>query len=63
MLVVTRRLGECIHIGQDIRVMVVRIDGGQVRIGIEAPDDVQVLREELLPPRGEKEEGDDAVQQ
>lgn len=47
MLVLTRRPGESIVIGNDIVVTVVEIKGGQVRIGINAPRDVQVHREEI----------------
>jgi len=48
MLVLTRSLDESILIGDDITVTVVRIDGSSVRIGIEAPLDVVVLRAELV---------------
>ena len=44
MLVVSRKVGEAIIIGQDIRVTVVEIRGKQVRLGIEAPADLLVLR-------------------
>jgi carbon storage regulator len=47
MLVLTRRLGESINIGDDIVVTVVSVSGGQVRIGITAPRHVQVLRGEI----------------
>lgn len=48
MLVLTRRAGQRIRIGEDVTVVVVGIDGaGQVRLGIEAPRSTQVLREEL----------------
>jgi carbon storage regulator CsrA len=47
MLVLTRKLGEAIYIDNDIKVTLVRIDQGQVRIGIQAPRDVIVMREEL----------------
>jgi carbon storage regulator len=49
MLVLSRTLGESIVIGEDIRVTVVEIDRGKVRIGIEAPREVPIYREELLP--------------
>lgn len=49
MLVVTRRLGESITIGDNIKVTVLMIKGKQVRIGVEAPKDLQVDREE--PPK------------
>lgn len=48
MLVLSRKLNETIVIGGDIRIKVVGINGGQVRLGIEAPGDVRVMREELL---------------
>ena len=49
MLVLSRRLGEKIKIGPDVWVTVVDIDRGKVRLGIEAPKDVSVMRQELLP--------------
>ena len=47
MLVLSRKVGEKILIGDSISVTVVRISGGGVRIGIEAPADLPVVREEL----------------
>jgi len=47
MLILTRKVGESIKIGNDIKVMVVNIEGGQVRIGIDAPRNVIVHREEI----------------
>lgn len=47
MLVLSRKVGERIWIGEDISVTVVRITGGGVRIGIEAPAEMPVVREEL----------------
>jgi carbon storage regulator len=47
MLVLTRKLGEGITIGNNVRVVVLEIKGGQVRIGIEAPQSVQVHRDEI----------------
>ncbi|XOU94071.1 MAG: carbon storage regulator CsrA [Candidatus Kerfeldbacteria bacterium] len=47
MLILTRRLGESITIGDDIKVSVLGIHGRQVRIGIQAPEDVVVHREEI----------------
>ncbi len=57
MLVLTRKLMEKLYIGDDICVTVVRLEGGQVRLGIEAPREVAVVRAELVPGRhlpGEK---------
>jgi len=48
MLVLSRKVGERIHIGNDIIVTVLSVRGGRVRVGIEAPDGVQIKREELL---------------
>lgn len=48
MLVLTRRLEETIKIGADITVTILGIKGSQIRIGIEAPKDVQVHREEVF---------------
>jgi carbon storage regulator len=47
MLVLTRKLGESIHIGNDIRVTVLSVHGHQVRLGFSAPDEVRIVREEL----------------
>ena len=47
MLILTRKLGESIAIGDDIKVSVLGIHGRQVRIGIDAPSDVIVHREEI----------------
>ncbi|MBI3618712.1 carbon storage regulator [Candidatus Peregrinibacteria bacterium] len=55
MLVLTRKRGEKIRIGEDIILTVVEIDRGKIRLGIEAPRKVLVLRQELLPPQGGKE--------
>jgi len=47
MLILTRRPGETVRIGDDIEVTVVAVNGSQVRIGINAPRDVAVDREEI----------------
>lgn len=47
MLILTRREGETLLIGDNIEVTVLAVSGSQVRIGIEAPRDVTVLREEV----------------
>lgn len=47
MLVLTRRLGESITIGDDIVVTVLEVSGNQVRLGITAPRSVRILREEI----------------
>jgi len=48
MLILSRRAGEAIRIGGGIRLVVIKTDHGGVRIGIEAPADVSILREELV---------------
>lgn len=48
MLVLTRKVGEKICIGDDITITVVEIDRGKVRLGFEAPREVQIMRSELL---------------
>lgn len=49
MLVLSRKMSETIKIGDDIELMILRIDRERVRIGIEAPRDVVVVRGELQP--------------
>ncbi len=47
MLILTRKIGEKLMIGDDVTVTVLGVKGAQVRIGINAPRDVQVNREEI----------------
>ncbi|MBF0143175.1 MAG: carbon storage regulator CsrA [Magnetococcales bacterium] len=47
MLILTRRIGESLNIGDDIKITLLGIKGNQVRIGIDAPRDVEVHREEI----------------
>jgi carbon storage regulator len=47
MLILTRRIGESLNIGDEIKITLLGIKGNQVRIGIDAPKDVQVHREEI----------------
>lgn len=51
MLVLTRKAGERIVIGENIVIEVLEIQGNRVRIGIQAPHGVTILREELLTTR------------
>lgn len=48
MLVLTRKVGERTYIGKDIVVTIVQVNHGKVRIGIDAPKDVTIVREEVL---------------
>ncbi len=57
MLVLSRKVGEKILIGDDIAVTVVRLSGGGVRIGIDAPVEMAVVREELAAEAGKLEAG------
>jgi len=47
MLVLSRKPGESVNIGDEVRITVLSISGKQVRIGIEAPSDIAVHREEI----------------
>jgi carbon storage regulator len=48
MLILTRRVGEAIKIGDEISVAVLGVNGSQVRVGIEAPREIAVHREEVF---------------
>lgn len=47
MLILTRRIGETLMVGDDVTVTVLEVKGSQVRIGINAPKDIEVHREEI----------------
>jgi carbon storage regulator len=47
MLVLTRRPGQSVYIGDDVKITLVEIKGNQVRIGVEAPPSVRIFREEI----------------
>jgi carbon storage regulator len=57
MLILTRRAGETVMIGSDVTITVLGVKGNQVRIGINAPKDVAVHREEIY----ERIQGEQAV--
>lgn len=48
MLILTRRNGETLNIGNDVSVTVLGVNGNQVRLGIDAPEDIKVHREEIF---------------
>jgi carbon storage regulator len=48
MLVITRKVGDRVKIGDDITVTVLEVSGSSVRIGIDAPSDVRVYRHEII---------------
>lgn len=52
MLLLSRRVGESILIGRDVRVTVIELRGGFVRLGIDCPQGVKILRSELATARG-----------
>ncbi len=60
MLVLSRKLSQQVMIGPDIRITIVKLDRNQVRLGIEAPRGITVLREELLG--GKTANGSDRAQ-
>ena len=47
MLIITRKKGESLMIGDDIEITISKIDDGSVKIGINAPKDISILRKEL----------------
>lgn len=48
MLVLTRKVGQNIMVGEDIRISVIEVRGKQVRLGVEAPDGLPIHREEVF---------------
>lgn len=61
MLVLSRKLGEKICIGDKITITVVDVDRGKVRLGVKAPKEMTVLRKELLERRSEERPSDPQV--
>ena len=56
MLVLSRKAEESMYIGDDIKITVLDIRGGQVRIGITAPQDIKIHREEVYQRIAQEEE-------
>jgi carbon storage regulator len=48
MLVLTRKLGECIYVGDGVKLTVIEIKGRTIRLGIDAPRAIKVFRSELI---------------
>ena len=48
MLILTRRVGEALMVGNDTKIVVVGVKGSQIRLGINAPKDIEVHREEIF---------------
>ena len=59
MLILTRRVGETVMIGNDVTVTVLGVKGNQVRIGINAPKNVAVHREEIYERIKREQQGDE----
>jgi carbon storage regulator len=62
MLILTRRVGETVMIGNEVTVTVLGVKGNQVRIGVNAPKDVAVHREEIYDRIKREEDGDPTAQ-
>ena len=58
MLILTRRVGETVMIGNDVTVTVLGVKGNQVRVGVNAPRDVAVHREEIFERIKREERGE-----
>ncbi|MFA7554484.1 MAG: carbon storage regulator CsrA [Spongiibacteraceae bacterium] len=63
MLILTRRIGENLIVGDDVTISVLGVKGNQVRIGIDAPKDVQVHREEIYNRIQQEKTGEPVIKE
>ena len=61
MLILSRKVGETVYLNEDIEIKIVEVSGDKVRLGIEAPKDVKVLRSELRQTMESNKKASDSV--